>query len=157
MPVRKTDRMRMRQREEADSECVLAVNHEGRPLKDLSQASHRNGKRAMSARGPKSEQRLFKADCGMHHLELYHDQPTILSSQSTGLLLWWILAEVYEFPCAAVSGYCSSEMVSVDYKRLLAHTRACLSLFFSTIYCRANLLMDAATLWFTVVKDTLQV
>lgn len=45
------------------------MRHEGRPLKDPSRASHGHTERVMSVTGPQKEQRLFKVDSGMHHLE----------------------------------------------------------------------------------------
>lgn len=64
--VRETDRMGMRWRAETDSEGALqTVSHEGRTLRD--RRGHMEGARRVTQ--PRKEQRPFKADSGMHHIE----------------------------------------------------------------------------------------
>lgn len=73
------------------------------------------------------------------------------TSKSKLLFLWYIVCVcVLWVCCCSVWG---SQTVTVDYETLLPQTLT----IYSPIYCRANLLMDAATLWVIVVKDVLEV
>lgn len=155
---RVTDRMGMRWREGTDSEygagCKL------RAMKDAHWKIHR-GRLTDTQRGLWVRRGQGK-NKGCPELIVacitwsWCVPPTVLASQSMSLLLWCMWPEVYGCPvpqCLATIALKRLLLIIKDRCRTLS---LCLPLPL-LFYRRANLLMDAAILWFIVVKDTLQV
>lgn len=123
--------------------CWLqTVRREGQPLKDQSRASDRHTERAMSATGPQKEQRLFKAACAMHHSD--PAPPTHCRGQPINGSI--VVMYATRFMGVRVPQCLATITLKLLLLIIKDHTLALPLSLYPSIYCRTNLLMDAATL-----------